>query len=410
MLNPRIYSVSQINRYIRTTIENDFILNSLWVSGEISNFKFNTTGHFYFTLKDVSSAINCVMFKGSAVMLPFMPENGMSVTVCGYVSVYEKTGQYQLYAEIMEPVGVGSLSIAFAQLKDRLSEEGLFDEAYKREIPKFPNQIAVITSPTGAAIRDILQIARRRNKNVKIIVVPVLVQGDKAADTIVSAIKLVNEWAKADVIILGRGGGSIEDLWAFNEEKVARAIFASNTPVISAVGHETDFTIADFTADMRAPTPSAAAELAVDDLSNSLELVLSLKNRLNKLVFTKISRQREHLTELFDRPVLKKPMNRLESSHIEKSRLCQRLEREMALSIDKNRMGLQSLVERLESLSPLSILKRGYSVAYKYDGSLLSSVKQIIKNDIIDIKLSDGSLRAKVEEVREGNGSKKNEL
>ena len=254
MIEPKIFTVGQINRYIRNLLENDFILSSLLVKGEISNFKAHSSGHLYFTLKDASGALSCVMFRQDAAGLPFEPENGMQVVVYGHVSLYEKTGQYQLYAEFLEPLGIGTLQVAFEQLKEKLAAEGLFDGDFKREIPKNPSCIAVITSPTGAAVRDIMQIVKRRDPNVKVAIFPTLVQGEQAAVDIVHSLKLVNEWGKADVIILGRGGGSMEDLWCFNDENVARAVFASEIPVISAVGHETDFTITDFVADMRAYT------------------------------------------------------------------------------------------------------------------------------------------------------------
>ena len=300
LLERKIYSVSQINRYIRGVLENDVILSGVWVRGEISNFKKHTSGHLYFTLKDSDGAISCIMFKGDADIMPFVPENGMSAVIYGYVSLYEKTGQYQLYAQIIEPYGIGSLAAAYEQLKRKLSEEGLFDEDFKRPICRFPKKIAVITSPTGAAIRDIINISHRRNPAAEIVVVPVLVQGERAADTIVQAIKDVNEWKKADTIIVARGGGSIEDLWAFNEEKVARAIFASNIPVISAVGHETDFTIADFVSDLRAPTPSAAAELAVNDIFADIAYINSLKDRLDFALQSRFSNYSGELKNLVE--------------------------------------------------------------------------------------------------------------
>ena len=281
MIEPRVFSVTQINRYIRELIEKDFILQSLWIKGEISNYKRHSSGHLYFTLKDEESAINCIMFRGNAQMLPFEPENGMEAVVCGYISIYEKTGQYQFYGELIQPVGIGALTAAYDRLKNKLEKEGLFDGDFKREICSKPETVAVITSPTGAAVRDIINIAKRRNKSVRIVVAPVLVQGENAAASIVNALKAVNNWGGADTIILGRGGGSIEDLWAFNEESVARAIFASDIPVISAVGHETDFTISDFVADLRAPTPSAAAELAVNDVEGDLAVLNSVRQRLN---------------------------------------------------------------------------------------------------------------------------------
>ena len=292
---PRIYSVSKINSYIKATLENDFVLNSVWVTGEISNFKYHSSGNMFFSLKDNDSAISCIMFKGDAYALPFMPENGMNVVICGYVSVYEKSGQYQLIAELMKPDGVGELTVAFEQLKAKLLAEGLFDEDYKREINTHPHNIAVVTSPTGAAVRDIIKIAGARNKNVSITVIPVLVQGDNAASSIAEGIRLANKLGKADTIIVGRGGGSIEDLWAFNDERVARAVFASEIPVISAVGHETDFTITDFVADMRASTPSNAAELAVNDEYADKKKAEYLAERLNTAFENIINTKRRRL-------------------------------------------------------------------------------------------------------------------
>lgn len=293
MLEPKIYSVSRVNGYIRTMLENDFVLSSIWVAGEISNFKRHSSGHMYFSLKDSDSVIRCVMFRGDADILPFMPENGMSVIVCGYVTVYEKSGEYQIVVQLMKPDGVGALTIAFEQLKQKLADEGLFDSDYKREINRRPSNIAVVTSPTGAAVRDIIKIIRARNSSVSITVIPVLVQGEMAAESVAEGIRLANRLKKADTIIVGRGGGSIEDLWAFNDERVARAIFASEIPVISAVGHETDFTIADFVADLRASTPSNAAELAVNDINEDIRRAEALKERLKRNAFFILSNKEE---------------------------------------------------------------------------------------------------------------------
>lgn len=280
-MKSHIYSVSQINRYIKNLIEKDIFLRDIFIEAEISNFKVHTSGHFYFTLKDEFAAINTVMYKSYSRDIKFLPENGMKVTVYGYISIYEKTGQYQLCVKIMEPTGKGALYAAFEQLKNKLEKEGLFDIGRKRRIPRFPRKIAVLTSPVGAAIRDIIRISERRNPNIKIIVVPVIVQGESAAKSICDGLSLINRYKDADVIILGRGGGSIEDLWCFNEESVARAVFKSKIPVISAVGHETDFTISDFVADFRASTPSAAAEIAVPSLYDIRDNVYALYDELN---------------------------------------------------------------------------------------------------------------------------------
>ena len=294
----KVYSVSQINNYIKRLFENDVFLQDIYIEAEISNFKAHSSGHFYMTLKDSGASVNAVMFRSYAEKLKFMPEDGMKVLINGYISLYEKTGQYQFYALNMEPAGKGALYIAYEQLKERLERSGVFDPKYKKDIPSYPKCIAVITSPTGAAVRDIINVSGRRNPNVKIVVIPVLVQGDDAAPSIANAIESVNKWGQADTIIVGRGGGSIEDLWAFNEEMVARAIFDSKIPIISAVGHETDFTIADFIADMRAPTPSAAAEIAVPENEGMSLAVMNNYRRLNYLMDSILSSSKNTLQTL----------------------------------------------------------------------------------------------------------------
>lgn len=401
MIEPKIFSVRQINRYIKNLMDNDFILNSLWVQGEISNFKAHTSGHFYFTLKDASASITCIMFKGSADLLPFVPENGLSVIICGYVSVYEKNGQYQLYAELMQPVGVGALNLAYEQLRKKLQEEGLFDEDYKREICPSPKCVAVITSPTGAAVRDIIQIIKRRNPYVKIVVVPVLVQGDKAVPSIVAALKLVNQWREADTIILGRGGGSIEDLWAFNEEKVARAVFASEIPVISAVGHETDVTIVDYVADLRASTPSAAAELAVNQIKDSILRLDELLERMENQILVRLSQSRKNLEKLLSSSVLKRPEKRFLEYELSLDDLLKKLSKEAVNRLDKQKMEFSHVCHRLEAASPLSVLKRGYVFAANEKGAGLSSVKEVEVDDMISIMLLDGKLEARIVQKQE---------
>ncbi|MDD3394088.1 MAG: exodeoxyribonuclease VII large subunit [Anaerotignum sp.] len=396
MIEPKVFSVGQINRYIKNLMENDFILSSLLVKGEISNFKAHSGGHFYFSLKDASGAIACVMFRQEAFCLPFMPENGMSVILYGHVSLYEKTGQYQLYTEMMEPVGIGSLQFAYEQLKSKLEEEGLFDQDFKREMPSLIETIAVITSPTGAAVRDIIQIAKRRDPRVRIAVFPTLVQGERASEDIARALRLANEWGKADVIILGRGGGSMEDLWAFNEEKVARAIFASEIPVISAIGHETDFTIADFVSDLRAPTPSAAAELATQPLMQRVEGLAQLENRLEKNVMSILEDSRRRLFYIKERPVLKRPLERIQNTQL----LLGKTELHMAKAINLKllrfgeRIGIAEA--RLYASSPLTVMKRGYLMALKENGKAIVSVKQVETGELIRLRLQDGYIKAKV--------------
>jgi len=398
MIEPKIFTVGQINRYIRNLLENDFILSSLLVKGEISNFKAHSSGHLYFTLKDASGALSCVMFRQDAAGLPFEPENGMQVVVYGHVSLYEKTGQYQLYAEFLEPLGIGALQVAFEQLKEKLAAEGLFDGDFKREIPKNPSCIAVITSPTGAAVRDILQIVKRRDPNVKVAIFPTLVQGEQAAADIVRSLKLVNEWGKADVIILGRGGGSMEDLWCFNDENVARAVFASEIPVISAVGHETDFTITDFVADMRAPTPSAAAELATTPLTERREAFHRLELRLERDVSALLTSCRRRLDLLKSRPVMERPLERIYRTMMDVEETQQRLDKEMTNRLMQRAERWQYLTNRLEAASPLAVMSRGYVMAVASSGKLLTSVKQVEVGDRVTLHLQDGKMETNIQE------------
>lgn len=398
MIEPKIFTVGQINRYIRNLLENDFILSSLLVKGEISNFKAHSSGHLYFTLKDASGALSCVMFRQDAAGLPFEPENGMQVVVYGHISLYEKTGQYQLYAEFLEPLGIGALQVAFEQLKEKLAAEGLFDGDFKREIPKNPSCIAVITSPTGAAVRDILQIVKRRDPNVKVAIFPTLVQGEQAAVDIVHSLKLVNEWGKADVIILGRGGGSMEDLWCFNDENVARAVFASEIPVISAVGHETDFTITDFVADMRAPTPSAAAELATMPLSERREAFHRLELRLERDVSALLTSCRRRLDLLKSRPVMERPLERIYRTMMDVEETQQRLDKEMTNRLMRRAERWQYLTNRLEAVSPLAVMSRGYVMAVTSSGKLLTSVKQAEVGDRVTLHLQDGKMETNIQE------------
>lgn len=398
MIEPKIFTVGQINRYIRNLLENDFILSSLLVKGEISNFKAHSSGHLYFTLKDASGALSCVMFRQDAAGMPFEPENGMQVVVYGHVSLYEKTGQYQLYAEFMEPLGIGALQVAFEQLKEKLAAEGLFDGDFKREIPKNPSCIAVITSPTGAAVRDILQIVKRRDPNVKVAIFPTLVQGEQAAADIVRSLKLVNEWGKADVIILGRGGGSMEDLWCFNDENVARAVFASEIPVISAVGHETDFTITDFVADMRAPTPSAAAELATTPLAERREAFHRLELRLERDVSALLTSCRRRLDLLKSRPVMDRPLERIYRTMMDVEETQQRLDKEMTNRLMQRAERWQYLTNRLEAASPLAVMSRGYVMAVTSSGKLLTSVKQAEVGDRVTLHLQDGKMETNIQE------------
>lgn len=396
MLEPKIYSVSRVNGYIRTMLENDYVLSSIWVAGEISNFKRHSSGHMYFSLKDSDSVIRCIMFRGDADMLPFMPENGMSVIVCGYVTLYEKSGEYQIVVQLMKPDGVGALTIAFEQLKQKLADEGLFDADYKREINKRPSNIAVVTSPTGAAVRDIIKIIRARNSSVSITVIPVLVQGDMAAESVAEGIRLANRLNKADTIIVGRGGGSIEDLWAFNDERVARAIFASEIPVISAVGHETDFTIADFVADLRASTPSNAAELAVNDMNEDIRRAEDLRDRLERSVFALISGKEDRFKRAVKSPAFSYPQRELELKERYAKDLFARLRKETDIKIKNAENRLIKEVSTLEALSPLKVLARGYSYTEDEKGNVISSAEDINEGDDIFVAFRDGKVTATV--------------
>lgn len=397
MLEPKIYSVSRVNGYIRTMLENDFVLSSIWVAGEISNFKRHSSGHMYFSLKDSDGVIRCVMFRGDADILPFMPENGMSVIVCGYVTVYEKSGEYQIVVQLMKPDGVGALTIAFEQLKQKLADEGLFDSDYKREINRRPSNIAVVTSPTGAAVRDIIKIIRARNSSVSITVIPVLVQGEMAAESVAEGIRLANRLKKADTIIVGRGGGSIEDLWAFNDERVARAIFASEIPVISAVGHETDFTIADFVADLRASTPSNAAELAVNDINEDIRRAEALKERLRRNAFFILSNKEERYKRACESQAFLYPERELDVKEKHLRDIFARLKKETDIKIKIAENRLQNNISTLEALSPLKVLARGYSYTEDTLGNVILSAEKINEKDNLFVTFSDGKIKVSVE-------------
>ena len=397
MIAPKVFTVGQINRYIKNLLENDFILNSLLVQGEISNFKAHSSGHWYFTLKDATGALSCMIFRQDAEEIPFLPENGMQVILYGRVSLYERTGQYQLYGEFMEPVGMGALQMAFEQMKEKLAAEGLFDADFKREMPAHAKCIAVVTSPVGAAVRDVIQIVKRRDPHVKIAVFPTLVQGEKAAEDIVRSLRLANEWGGADVIILGRGGGSREDLWPFNEEKVARAVFASEIPVISAVGHETDFTITDFVSDLRAPTPSAAAELATAiPLESRIAMLEGMQERLWRDVSAAMVSSRRRLEFLKERPVLKRPLEKLHQLRADVEGQSQAMQRETMRRLEKNAGRLAAAQARLESVSPFSVMKRGYAMILNEAGQPLTAAADAREGQKLQIEMRDGRLYAAV--------------
>lgn len=400
MQNTLVLSVSQLNRYIKMNFDADENLANIFISGEISNFTNHyRTGHLYFTLKDDSAAVRAVMFNSSAKRLKFMPEDGMKVIARGRVSVYEASGQYQLYVDDMQPDGVGALNLAYEQLKEKLQKEGLFSELHKKPLPPYPEKVGVITSPTGAAVRDIINVLGRRFPYAEIVFCPVLVQGEGAHLQLTDAVNLFNSERAADVIIIGRGGGSIEDLWEFNDEGLARAVYNSEIPVISAVGHETDFTICDFVADMRAPTPSAAAELAVPD-ANELQYALSaLKNRMFLNVSSGIADRRSRLEYLTSKGALKSPDEML-------SNRSQRLDTAFSkmLSSYETRIGGKkvefiSAATALSKLDPMSVLMRGFAFVSDKSGKNVCSSQALAKGDKINVRFHDGSAVCEVKEI-----------
>lgn len=385
----KIYTatVSQVNRFIKQMMDKTSVLRNIWVKGEISNFKLHYSGHIYLTLKDDGGVLKSVMFKSSAAHLRFTPENGMKVLARGRISVYERDGAYQLYIEEMQPDGIGALHIAYEQLKEKLAQEGLFDPEFKKPIPKFPESVGVITATTGAAVRDIINVLGRRYPCVRVLIYPSLVQGEGAAAQVAQAIAYFNQHKLADVLIVGRGGGSIEDLWAFNEEATARAIFASQIPIISAVGHETDFTIADFVADLRAPTPSAAAELAVPSAEELKQRFESFRARTVLDMGNILASLRSDLRSL--RP--KSPQGQIDDARVSLDSQVRHLVRNASLLNAQRRERLRALCGKLDAMSPLEVLKRGYGIVKKEDGSVVKSVGSLASGECFELILSDGS-------------------
>ncbi|MBM7701586.1 exodeoxyribonuclease VII large subunit [Metabacillus iocasae] len=446
MSEVRYLTVTALTRYIKRKFDVDPHLQDIWIKGEISNFKLHSRGHMYFTLKDENARIQAVMFAGQNRQLTFRPEEGMKVLIRGEISVYEPSGNYQMYVKEMQPDGVGSLYLAYEQLKAKLEQEGLFSSIHKKSIPTYPTHVGVITSQTGAAIRDIMTTLKRRYPIAKVIVIPALVQGVHAAPSIVQAIEKANELGQLDVLIVGRGGGSIEELWAFNEESVARAIFKSTIPIISAVGHETDFTIADFVADLRAPTPTGAAELAVPHITEVKER-LSQRNirmqRAMKEMMTlqskrlermkqsyafrypqKLVEQKEQqLDQLMDRLYreskrylqLKRtqyeqqtgllmrnhPKKKVEQAREKHQTLTKDLQRDMHTILKQKQLLFSSTASKLHALSPLKTMERGYSLVYNHEQALIKTTKQVSKGDTVTVRLSDGQLQCKVSQVEE---------
>ncbi len=396
----KVYSVGQINTYIRNMFTQDFVLNRVSVRGEISNLKYHTSGHIYFTLKDASAAIACVMFAGARGGLAFRMSNGQQVIVDGAVNVYERDGKYQLYATKIRQDGAGELYEKFLELKEELEEMGMFAPEYKQPIPKFVRRLGVVTAPTGAAIRDIINIATRRNPGIRIILYPAKVQGDGAAESVAAGLAALDALG-VDVIIVGRGGGSIEDLWAFNEETVARAIFSCHTPVISAVGHETDTTIADFVADLRAPTPSAAAELAVADVTAWLQALDEDALQLQRIMQRMIKDARSRLRECELRMRYAKPQQRLMQQKQRLDEYEERLRRAMQSLLEQTRHQLALIEERLRRLSPYEKLESGYGCILTEDGRRIRSVSQVAPGEVVQIYLADGRMTARIQEVKE---------
>ena len=424
MNDSKYLSVTAINKYLKYKFDNDNNLINVYLKGEISNLKYHTTGHLYFSIKDENSKINAIMFSSSAKKLNFKPIDGSKVLIQGRISVYESTGSYQIYVSEMIEDGIGNLYIAFEKLKKQLSQEGLFDEKYKKNIPRIPERIGIVTAPTGAAIKDIISTIKRRYPLVETILFPSLVQGESAASDIVKNIKKAENY-NLDVLIVGRGGGSIEDLWPFNEEIVARAIFECSIPVISAVGHEIDFTIADFVADMRAPTPTGAAEMAVPNISDLITHIQNLKIRLNEAVNKKISYQKLYLDSIKNSFVIKNPMIMFENKKQRLDILVESIqnifknyivENRHRLDIFKNnyilnnpivlykdkKVNLTNLIEKLELINPLGVLKRGYSLSYQ-NNHIVKSIKDINVSHELLIKLHDGNIITKIDKIEEIN-------
>ena len=396
----KVYSVGQINTYIRNMFTQDFVLNRVSVRGEISNLKYHTSGHIYFTLKDASAAIACVMFAGARGGLAFRMSNGQQVVVDGAVNVYERDGKYQLYATKIRQDGAGELYEKFLELKEELEEMGMFAPEYKQPIPKFVRRLGVVTAPTGAAIRDIINRATRRNPGLRIILYPAKVQGEGAAESVAAGLAALDALG-VDVIIVGRGGGSIEDLWAFNEETVARAIFSCHTPVISAVGHETDTTIADFVADLRAPTPSATAELAVADVTAWLQALDEDALQLQRIMQRMIKDARSRLRECELRMRYAKPQQRLMQQKQRLDEYEERLRRAMQSLLEQTRHQLALSEERLRRLSPYEKLESGYGCILTEDGRRIRSVSQVAPGEVVQIYLADGRMTARIQEVKE---------
>ena len=400
-MEQKVLSITQINEYIRAQMDRDSLLNSVAVRGEISNYKMYPSGHHYFTLKDENAALKCVMFKGNALRLRFRPENGMKVIAMGKISVYPRDGAYQLYCTAMAMDGVGDLYAAFEQLKAKLAAQGLFDPAHKKPIPKFPGIIGIVTSEAGAALHDMLRILKKRYPLSEVRLLPVRVQGVEAPGEIAAAIQYANYYRLADLLIVGRGGGSIEDLWAFNDERVAYAIYQSQIPVISAVGHEPDVTISDFVADLRAATPSNAAELAVPDQDALRQNLDSVSSAMASALNRQLISARRHLNMLSASPALRSPTGYLDQKRQSLERLRERMLAGQQRSIDRKKQSFIGLTAKLDAMSPMKVLTRGYAMTQTETGDVIRSVRQVAPGTSVQISLSDGSVKATVTDVKE---------
>ena len=389
-------SVTELNRYIKSKFDEDEYFANVLVEGEISNYKRHYTGHLYFTLKDENSLIKCIMFKTNTCHLDFEPQDGMKVMILGSISVFERDGTYQLYAKAMKPLGkMGDLKEAYEKLKQKLEQEGLFDKEHKKKIPLYPKVIGVLTSNTGAVIKDIINVSTRRNPNVVIKLFPVPVQGEGAAKKIAEGIEFMNTENLADVLIIARGGGSLEDLWPFNEEILARAIYASNIPIISAVGHETDFTISDFVSDLRAPTPSAAAELAVPDIKEISQKIQSYEKRLKQALTKKVEVMKLHYEKCMKSKAFTGIMQKINEQYMIIDMKIKTMEHSITQKLQSEKSNLQKLTLQLDTLSPLKTLARGYGIIYK-DDNRIKNIKELKKHDKIKIKLQDGEVKAEI--------------
>jgi exodeoxyribonuclease VII large subunit len=393
----KVLSVSALNNYIKKIMDNDVILNNIHINGEISNLKLHDSGHIYFSLKDEYGKINAVMFKGNTINLQFIPENGMNVEIKGKVSIYTKDGSYQLYCESMKQVGLGDLYIAFNKLKERLLKEGLFEENKKKLIPKFPRRIGVITSPTGAAVRDIINVATRRNKHANILIYPSLVQGQEASKEIIKGIEYLNDVEEVDVIILARGGGSIEELWSFNEEALAYAVFNSKVPIVTGVGHETDFTIVDFVSDKRAATPSAAAELVVPSLQDINNEIEYLKRTLTRVYVSAVEKKKNQVTVMKKTLEVNNPLNYVINAYNFIDNLKVRLSHNIDMRINLEKEGISKLNAVLQAQNPLNVLNRGYAVVQDIDNSVINDIEVLKGKKEVKIILKNGAIKGKVD-------------